>query len=58
MNRKIKSPDKIGIDIIVMGITIAEMRIINNPNILMLNLGLVGNTFILQLVQNCISSKF
>ncbi|MBA7531213.1 hypothetical protein ES705_23424 [subsurface metagenome] len=41
-----------------MGINIAEMRIINNPNILMLNLGLVGNTFILQFVQNCISSKF
>jgi hypothetical protein len=58
MNRNIRRPEKKGIDMIVMGINIAEMRIIKNPKILMLNLGLVGNTFILQFGQNCISSKF
>jgi hypothetical protein len=58
MKKKIKSPDKIGIDMIVGGIIITEIKITKNPNILILNLGLEGNTFILHFSQKCISSKF
>jgi hypothetical protein len=43
---------------IVIVIKMTKKSIAKNAYILMLNFGLVGNTFILQFTQNCNSSKF
>ena len=55
MKINMKNPEIRVRNIIKSGIIIIKRRRTKNPKILMLNFGLVGNTFILQLSQNIIS---